>query len=303
VTATRPVPHGSGANITVRQDQREHRNRLRAYSRLYRVGQRFRHARAAGAIALAATPLLTWHFPDTADVVAAAAGLWLIVSRALLAWAEGKHIESAVNVQEYYDTQLFVLPWNTSLAGNEPLPDDVADAARKMKDSAGFDQWFRTDLTGVPWPADALLCQRESAVWSRADHRGYGKTLLSLAGILFVATVLLGLGAHLELDEYLIKLGLPITPALLDAVELGRTHLRFASRREQLVRDMTDVWKTHKTSLADLPPSECRRLQDEAYRLRRDAPRVPALFYKFWRNARHETTGEGNAELRRETST
>lgn len=297
MTAARPVAYGSGADIATRQDEREHRNRLRAYSRLYRVGQRYRHARAAGAVALAATPLLTWHLPDAADIVAAAAGLWLILSRGLLAWLEGRRVESAVNVQEYYDTQLFRLPWNTALAGSEPLPDDIVDAARKMNDNTDFDRWYRTDLNGVPWPADAFLCQRESAVWSRADHRGYGATLLWLAGILFAGTVVLGTVLQVQLGEYLIKLGLPITPALLDAVELGRIHLRFAGRREALVRDLTDVWKAYKHVRADLPVSECRRLQDEAYRLRRDAPRVPRWYYKLRRSARHATTQEGNAEL------
>lgn len=299
MTATRPVPPGASADITVRQDQPPHRRRLLAYSRLYLIGQRYRIVRAVGAVALAATPLLTWRYPGAADTVAAVAGGWLILSRGVLAWAESRHTEAAVNIQELYDTELLLLPWNPALAGEQPLPDDVADAARKMKDSADFDRWFGTDLTGVPWPADALLCQRESAVWSRADHRGYGRTLLAVSALLFLATVAVGLVADFELDEYLIRLGLPVTPALLGAVELGRTHLRFARRREALVRDMTELWKTHKSALGDLPVSECRRVQDEAYRLRRDAPRVPGLYYKVWRRARHATTQEGNAELRR----
>ncbi|HVF05264.1 MAG TPA: S-4TM family putative pore-forming effector [Frankiaceae bacterium] len=297
MTEPRPVPYGASAQITLRQDDDEHTRRLRAYSHLYRVGQRYRIIRAVGTAAFAAAPLVTWQLPGIADYVAAAAGAWLIVSRLLLGWAETRQVEAAVNVQELYDTELFLLPWNTAVSGEPPLPEVVTDAARKMKPDSRFDAWFRTDLDGVPWPADALLCQRESAVWSRADHRGYGLALLTVSAMLFLGTLAFGLLEDLTLVDYLIKLGLPISPALLDTVELGRTHLRFAGRRERLVRDMTDLVKEHRASLADVPASECRRVQDEAYRLRRDAPRVPKFYYDLRRNARHATTVEGNAEL------
>lgn len=288
-----------GAGITTRQDQPEHQARLLAYSHLYKVAQRFRLARAAGSATIAATPLLTWRYPGLAEIIAAIAGAWLIVARLLVNWGETTYTERAVNVQELYDTKLFGLPWNTALAGREPLPDDVADAARHMTLTEDHIKWYRSDLTGVPWPADVLLCQRESAVWSRADHRGYGRTLLGAAAILFVLTAAIGLVADLTLADYLIKLGLPITPALLDAAELGKAHLRYAAKREQLVHDISDLWTLHKKHLADVAVTDCRRIQDEAYRLRRDAPRVPRWYYKIRRGVRHKITQEATRELRR----
>jgi hypothetical protein len=68
----------------------------------------------------------------------------------------------AARVQKLYDTRLFHVPWNAALAGRPPVPDDVAAAARHIRDDTQYRRWYSIDLGDTPWPADVLLCQRQS---------------------------------------------------------------------------------------------------------------------------------------------
>ncbi len=295
----RPVPVGASARITERQDQPEHLHRLLAYSHLYRTAQWWRRARAAGTFALATiAPLVALLIPATTDILAAISAGWLVVGRTVLTWLEQRSTLQAVRVQELYDTKLFRLPWNAALAGRPPIPDDVAAAARHIKDEARYRNWYSIDLGDTPWPGDVLLCQRQSMVWSRRDHRAYGPTILLVGVLWFIAGVVLALIRDLTLAEYLIKIFLPSSPAFLDSVELARWHWHHAAARERVENDIHDLWAAHRADPASLPVSECRKIQDSAFLLRRDGPRVPDFFYRLRYERSMAITAAGTTALR-----
>jgi len=289
---TRPVPVGCSARIKQRQDEPQHLRRLLAYSHLYRVAQRWHRIRAFGTFVLATVaPIVALLVPPSSDIIAAIAAAWLVAGRTVLSWLEEHSILRAVRVQELYDTRLFKLPWNTALAGREPAPEDVAAAAAHIRD------WYCIDLGDVPWPGDVLLCQRMSMIWSRRDHRAYGTTVL----ITGIAWFLLGLGVALARDlslaSYLIKIFLPSSPALLDCAELARAHWRHATRREQAEHEIRDLWNAHQTDPAGIDPAACREIQDTAYLLRRDGPRVPEYFYRLRQRGTIAALSSGAAAL------
>jgi hypothetical protein len=297
--AARPVPPHSSADISRRQDEPEHLQRLLAYSHVYRVAQRWRRVRAVGTLALAAVaPLISLTIPATTDVLAAVAAGWLVLGRTVLSALEQHTRDRAVAMQELYDTRLFCLPWNGALAGRPPIPDDIARAARHIGDDGPYRQWYSVNLDGVPWPADALLCQRQSTVWSRSDHRAYASTLITAGIAWFVLGVTVALVRDLSLADYLIKLFLPTSPALLDAAELSRDHQRHARARERALQDIDDLYELHRQDLSSVPVSACRGVQDASFLLRRSGPRVPNLFYRLRRSGSEADTAAGVAALR-----
>lgn len=186
----------------------------------------------------------------------------------------------AVRVQELYDTCLFHLPWNAALAGRRPSPDDIAAAARHITDDTKYRNWYSIDPGNTPWPADVLLYQRQSMVWSRQDHRAYATTILIAGTTWFLIGVIIALVRELSLALYLIKTG---APAFLDTVELARQHHQFATSRRQVEDKINDLWEAHHARPESLNVAACREIQDSTYLLRRDGPRVPSRFYKLRR--------------------
>lgn len=296
--APRPVSAGDSARITQRQDEPEHLQRLLAYSHLYKTAQWWRRIRSAGTFTLAiAAPLVALAIPATTDTLAAISAGWLVLGRTVLTGLERRDINKAVRAHELYDTRLFHLPWNTALAGRPPVPDDIATAARHIRDDAFYRGWFSIKLDNIPWPADVLLCQRQSAVWSRRDHQAYGTTILLVGLVWFAIGITIAIVGGLTLTEYLIKIFLPSSPAFLDSVELAREHWRHAVAREQIENDIHDLWDRYRSDPASLPLAECRQIQDAAFLLRRDGPRVPNFFYRLRRTRSSASTAAGTQAL------
>lgn len=100
-----------------------------------------------------------------------------------------------------------------------------------------------------------------------------------------VATLVLGVALHLNLGDYLLRLGLPVLPAVLDVFDiatgnaaLGRSRGRLAHEADRLYEQACDT---------GVPPTilECRALQDEIYATRRTVG-VPSWFYRVTRTRR-----------------
>jgi hypothetical protein len=298
-TAQRPVPQGRSALITQRQDEPPNFQRLLAYSYLYRQGQWWRRSRALGTLVLAAAaPVIAIVIPATGDVIAAISAGWLVAGRTVLTWLEERCTSQAARIQEYYDSELFYLPWNAALAGHQPGPDDIAAAAQHIKNDAKYRNWYSIDLGDTPWPGDVLLCQRQSMVWSRQDHRAYGTAIMAAGLVWLIAGIGLAIGRDLTLADYLIKIFLPSSPAFLDTLELSRAHWQHAQAREEVEQNINDVWAAYASDPASISPEKCREIQDAAYLLRRDSPRVSELFYRLHKATSQTSTVMGTSLLR-----
>jgi hypothetical protein len=191
------------------------------------------------------------------------------------------------------------VPWNAALAGRPPVPDDVAAAARHIRDDAQYRRWYSIDLGDTPWPADVLLCQRQSTIWNRRDPRAYGIVLI--AGVMwFLVGLTVAIARDLSLAAYLIKTFLPSAPEFLDALDLARQHWHHAAAREQLQDKIDDLWKAYASRPASLAITDCREIQDSAYLFRRDGPRVPTAIYKLRKQTSEAIMRAGTASLRAE---
>jgi SMODS-associating 4TM effector domain len=178
----------------------------------------------------------------------------------------------------------FGLEWNTGLAGSKAAPEDIANAAKRIKSDAGLRDWY-APTGSAPWPLDIVLCQRSSAVWGRRAHSAYAITILSLGSGWLIVGIVMGLAAHLSLGAYLLKLFLPSQPAFLDTIDLARTHFRQSSDKHAVETAADSLWDAGIHNPAAVTADDCRDLQDQSYRLRRHGPQIAQWFYKLRRDS------------------
>lgn len=295
-----------GRSITELQDDPVHKRRLLAYSHDYGVAALWRRARIAGSAMLAAATFV-FAVGETGNppVLGAVAALYLVLARTALTAAEARARRRAAQVQERYDTGLFGLRWNDAVAGDRPSLEDMERSAEKIRRSRRYrkaperyDRWYDVDLDGLPWPADVLMCQRQSAVWARSDHRAYSDVLWTAFAALLVACLVVGAAKNMRLTSWLV-LFLPIAPAALDLADTARAHRRHAAVRAAAEADIAKVWSDHAAAPHQIPPTENRRLQDTAYLHRRDAAPVPNWFYRLRRAQTAIVTAAATYALRR----
>lgn len=272
-----------------------------AYSRGYDLAGRWHTARLVGTVGLAlVAPIISFRWPVSTGTIAAVASIWLLVSRAVLSPTEEWERRRAVNTQELFDTHVFELDWNPGVAGRPPAEENIAKAAAKNRRPAPTD-WY-ADTEGLPRPLDVILCQRSSAAWGRTTHFAYAITLAAVGAVLLVAGLIIGAVADVSLNEYLLRLFLPTVPALLDTIDMSRLHWSTSSQKGCIEAAADDLWATGVDDLTSVTPADGRRLQDQTYRLRLDAPRVANWLYRLRRagdeRAMREAVAQRLAEYR-----
>jgi hypothetical protein len=120
-----------------------------------------------------------------------------------------------------------------------------------------------------------------------------------IAGVTwFLVGLVVALARDLTLADYLIKIFLPSAPAFLDSLDLARQHWHHAAARDLAEQKIHDLWRSYSANPESLTVTDCREIQDSAYLLRRDGPRVPTIFYRLRRHASDESTRAGTAALR-----
>ncbi|MEU2801187.1 S-4TM family putative pore-forming effector [Streptomyces sp. NPDC007117] len=289
---TTPPPH---ARRPIAQHQNEpDLIQARAAARLaYGRAGRIRAVQTFGAIGLALlAPLLLLLWPDASDILAAIAVVWLLAARtALDAWHRRTRLQ-AVHYQELFDTTLFGLPWNTSLAGPRRLVRETI-AARTRPLIPKDHNWYE-NVPDVPWPLDALACQTQNLMWTRRNHRGYAHLLWTALTLTALTAALLATAENLTLEQSIIQLAVPLTPALLDLAELPRLHLEAARAQEQLEEAIDDLL-AQRTAGRPVTTEDCREIQDGIFERRAHQPPVPTFVHTRLRAA---TSAAATARMR-----
>jgi hypothetical protein len=95
--------------------------------------------------------------------------------------------------------------------------------------------------------------------------------------------MVIGAAAHASLAEYLIRLFLPSQPALMDSVDLVRTHWLNAGRKARVENRAEQLLMNASAS-----ESDSRSLQDQIFEIRQHPPRVPDWFYRLRRRRDEE---------------
>lgn len=292
-------------SIDDRQRDVESGRLLRAYSAEYRRAKRYRALRIGVSMLLAAlAPAFSLASLTAAGVVGAAAGVWVVASRLLLIPIEQRHVRLAVRIQERFDTRLFDLPWVDSIAGPTPPEEDIADAARRLEGDERVarqhqEGWYPSTV-GLPYPANVLVAQWSSVAYGRHQSRAYFHFITGVIALVAVTVIAIGVVGGMTLTDWLITFALPSLPAALDASEIADAHRRIADRKAKNEDEVLQpLWSAELAAPGTLSAEDCRRVQDESFRLRSRGLQVPEWF--FWRRRqRSEANMHEAAEARRQ---
>jgi hypothetical protein len=259
---------------------------LAAARRYYDLGQRWHRLRVTGTIGFVALGVVvTFWYHGAAVYIAAAAGGWILFARTMFDYLERRAFVCGAKAQEQFDCELFSLPWNNGLAGNPLSAEHNARAARryKRKRPTKLHDWYPADVDKAAWPSNVILCQRASAAWARRTHSAYTWAVGTSSLLWLLATMVIGAAAHASLAEYLIRLFLPSQPALMDSVDLVRTHWLNAGRKARVENRAEQLLMNASAS-----ESDSRSLQDQIFEIRQHPPRVPDWFYRLRRRRDEE---------------
>jgi hypothetical protein len=287
------------AKIGTAQNEEQNLRRYLAADHFYGFAKWLHFGGLSLTVALAlVSPLVLLFWPDAGPTLGAIAGAWLFVSRLLLEPFKRQLQLKGATTQEMFDCCIFELDWNETLA--RPLPEEeIRGASGSMKHVDRVRDWYPTSEE-MPWPRSVLICQRSNAVWARRQHRAFSRVLMVAAAAWAVIGVIVAVADGASLATYLVTIGLPSLPALLDATEFARAHSSNADKRQLVMDTLDSLLNSSGATSQDL-----REIQDQLFNLRRDAPLVPGWFYTLVRGgfeedmryaAKHAAGGESSGQ-------
>jgi hypothetical protein len=212
--------------------------------------------------------------------------------------AENNHIGNGAIIQEEFDTNVFLLPWNKALAGAKISPEDVQEAANSFKgDESTLSDWYG-GMDSRHYLINVLLAQRSNLMWAVSLKKNFSNFILAIALAYFTLTLALACIIDMSLKNYLLVVFLPSISVLIYAVSTW-WDLRKQSKKicELGAEIRTDCEKFTSYDI-DIDETYCRQYQDAIFIYNRvNAVLIPEWVYWMRRNRDDEKMLEVNQWL------
>lgn len=295
--------------ISQRQNEPDMLDLLKASTAAHVRQQRLETVRVTVSLTLAAASVVAAFASVTAAAITVIGGTWALAYTVLVSPLAKRQARRSAVIQEMFDTHLFGLPWNTTLAGGRLRPDEVSQFVREFNPRRGrgdrLRDWY-VDTSGVPQPYDIFICQQQNLAWDARLRRRWAWVLLTAVVIWVVLGLVVGYAAFLTIPDLLLRWYLPSLAALIYGIESCKNQYDVASERERVMNlvqaEIDSAQRTPSTDERARLVVKAREIQDVIFATRKQVARVPDWFYARFRE-RDENDFRANAQQLRNQMT
>jgi hypothetical protein len=288
--------------ISARQNEQSMLDLLKASTAAHVRQQRLETVRVAVSLTLAGASLVAAFASVTAAVITVIGAAWALAYTILVSpLAKGQARRSAV-IQEMFDTDLFSLPWNSTLTGGRLRPDEISQLVREFDPRRGrggrLRDWY-VDTSGVPQPYDVFICQQQNLAWDARLRRRWAWVLATAVVIWVVLGVVVSYAASLTMPEILLRWYVPSLAALIYGIESCKNQYDIATERERVMNlvqaEIDNAQRAPSSDEHTRLAVKAREIQDVIFATRKQVARVPDWFYARFRD-RDENDFRANAQ-------
>jgi len=286
------------AEMAVRQNEVDALRLLLAQRRLYRRAKRYLGVRWLGLVIIGVgAPVVAVLNPDLAVAAGGLAGVWLFLGRTWLLSIQTTLTSRAAATQELFDHLVFGMPQSVIRSGAPTLeqvsamagPDAELRAAAKSERLLG---WY--PFEGSDGTVAVAIAQRANAAYTDSLLRTTAIVSVAVIAVWIVALLLVSVIADLTTAEFLLGVVFPVLPGFLDVVQHVASVRRSATEKGDLASAIEARVSAHPNSLR---PQDLLVWQENLFSLRRGAPDVPDLIYKFKRDKNEQAMNSAAEQL------
>lgn len=234
------------------------------------------------------------------------AALWgILVSLSDVFWLtpwQKRLRNKAARVQELFDCDVLVLPWYELKASKRPEPELVKEQSDKYKrweaSMPPLSNWYGPEVGCIPLHIARLACQRTNCWWDAKQRRRYAVLVIVGVAAVFLAVLCLAMGNGLTIEDFVLEVAAPLSPALLLGIRQFAEQMEAAARLDTLKEHAERLWND---ALNGRQESEitlrARGLQNEILENRKRSPLVFDLIFKRLRRDYEIQMNHGVAEF------
>lgn len=258
-------------------------------------------------IALPVASAMLGNFGELKPYIAFTGLLLLFLDIALLDQFQKRCIKRGAKLQEEFDTKVLKLPWNSFVAGDNVIPEDIRSYSSKPlseKREREISSWYESCVGEVPIHIGRLICQRTNIHYDQRLRRRYGGGLVALTVIAGFILLFAALRMDPKFSEVIMSFFVPFTPILSWTLREHRKQLDTAAALERLQSEFKKMWAA---ALGDESPQMIeiysRQLQDAIYQHRASASLIFNWIYRCMRNINEDEANHAANELVAEAKT
>lgn len=234
------------------------------------------------------------------------AALWgILVSLSDVFWLtpwQKRLRNKAARVQELFDCDVLVLPWDELKGSKRPEPELVKEQSDKHKQWEAsmppLSNWYGPEVGCLPLHIARIACQRSNCWWDSKQRRRYAVLVIVGVAAVFLAVLFLAMGNGFTIEDFVLKVAAPLSPALLLGIRQFAEQMEAASRLDTLKEHAERLWSD---ALSGRQESEitlrARGLQNEILENRKRSPLVFDGIFKRLRRDYEIQMNHGVAEF------
>jgi hypothetical protein len=275
--------------IKVKQNTERQLQRLAAQRQLYSTAKTiFGWQVSLGGPVAVASAFLVLVAPSLKGIVAVWGILVTLTDLFLITPWQKRIRDSAARVQEAFDCDVLELSWNELRAGKTPNPELIKEQSDKYGKWRGemppLTNWYAPEVDDLPLHIGRIACQRSNCWWDSKQRRCYACCVITAVSLVFVVVLALSLGAGFTVEDFVLKVIAPLSPALLLGIRQYSEQMEAATRLDRLKEHSERLWNDALSGESGTDVSiRARSLQDEILENRRKSPLVFDRIYRWLR--------------------
>lgn len=205
--------------------------------------------------------------------------LSMIVSLLLNSYVSQKK-ETAAQIQQYFDTYVYKMPWDNKLFGKKKdVTHDVAEKSQKLFKKSGEREklinWYTSTVGTVELEKGIAMCQKENWNWDVALRKRFRLLSFIIIALLTILVFAIGVIRNESVPTLLCRIAF-ITPMLQWLFETVK----------QLNADIKNLIELDDLSNSDnsLNMDCLQEIQNKIYIHRKSSFPIPNLIYKIFKN-------------------
>lgn len=193
--------------------------------------------------------------------------------------------ELASKIQEYFDTYVLQLSWNSILCLVKPEHDSIYKYYQKYKkrnDCSELINWYEPEIQKVEENVAKLICQKTNCTYDKSIRRKYNSVIEWTGTITLSLIVIFTIFSGLTFAKVLLTIIFPAIPILQWTLKNIKSNNQSILTLEQLNNLINSSWIEVKNGVK-IDSSALRQIQDGIYLNRKGSPLIPDFVYKRMR--------------------
>ena len=193
--------------------------------------------------------------------------------------------ELAAKIQEYFDTYVLQISWNSILCLGKPEYDLIHNYYQKYKkrnDCSKLINWYEPEIHKVEGNIAKLICQKTNCNYDKSIRKRYNSAIKWTGIVTLSLIILFTIFSGLTFAKILLTIIFPAIPILQWTLKNINSNNQSILTLEQLNDLINSNWNQAKNGIA-VDISTLRQIQDGIYLNRKASPLIPDYVYNKMR--------------------